>query len=529
MAEQTRALLKLHAPKATGRISSASSHNNPSSRVLQQLSSPHHQHEQRDHQLNTSDINLAATDDDFAEDGPPAKKRKISLRFKQTTLDQWHGQSDALKPPNAVTAVAPHGQLVETVNGVTTAFDVNVDDVADQAAAAATPARQHTPAKPAATTAADKKKEEKRSLRSQDNGPKLKSDLATYFPDYEEIVFGDPEEPDFINIDTSLYIIDDAPRQQQSVSPPKGKAAASRRSNGSMNIPPATPRRTNSSQYNGCSPIDLGILARNIPAYTSDPLDDAYYLKSHRRAERREKQLRNIEKERAMHEKVQLERLLEGLLGHDWLKVLGITGITDGEAKKYEPKRKYFIAEVQGLVDKFKQWKDKEKQQRLAKEAAREAEESEEGSEDEDEGEEPPSSEQNASASRQLQRETNDTVQQRSGFKIKLSKGRAASHPSTPTPGVMAPPPLPAPAYVPYVPPEPIKSFYAKRHLRDAALKKARHAGRNVTAFGLPLPEMPEEREFELPEEFVSEEALRTRARERRRRKRESLVDGEGG
>ncbi|KAK3671274.1 hypothetical protein LTR78_008909 [Recurvomyces mirabilis] len=543
MAGQPRAPQRQHAPNASGKTPSSRPQTRPHdsrSHASNNTRPPHPQHN-----------NTLATDDedDFADDGDgrPAKKRKLSLRYRQTTLDQWHNQSDGVaKPPNAVTAIAPHGQLVETVNGVTTALDATLDDAVEVQAAArnVTPVPNRSPpaaaaaattAKPASDNKELRKKEDRRSLRSHDDGPRLKSELAVYFPNYEDVVFDVQKEPEFITTNTVLYVTDDTPKQQQSASPSKGKATASHNSNGTVNgSTPATPRRTTTSQYNGCSPIDLDMLARNIPPHPTDPLDDAYYLKSHTRAERREKQLRNIEKERAMHEKVQLERLLEGLLGHDWLKVLGITGITDGEAKKYEPKREYFVAEVRALVDKFKQWKDLEKKQRLEREAAaREAEEEEsseeEGEESEEEEEEPPSSEKNASAARQLQQETNHAVQ-RSGFKIKL--GKRPSQPSTPThtshSSSMPPPPPPQlPSYIPYIPPEPITSFYIKRHLRDAALNKSRqrHAGRNVTAFGLPVPEV-QEGWFELPGEYVTEDALRARARERRARKRGSLVDG---
>lgn len=62
--------------------------------------------------------------------------------------------------------------------------------------------------------------------------------------------------------------------------------------------------------------------------------------------------------------------------------------------------------------------------------------------------------------------------------------------------------------------------------MRDAALKKTRH-GRSVTAFGQPLPE-PEEREFELPADYVTEDVLKARGREWRRRKRESAANAAG-
>ncbi|KAK0264706.1 hypothetical protein LTR91_000097 [Friedmanniomyces endolithicus] len=513
---------------------------------------------------------------EFVGDGPPAKKRKLSLRHKQqTTLDQFTvaavTQSDAPKPPNSVTEVRPHGQLVETVNGVRTALDVDLDHIAGQHptnGTIATPQRSTTPQPqpppptslsppppaPAAAAAAsaatsgvapEKKKEEKRTLRSQDDGPRLKSELATYFANYEDIVFDLQQEEDLVTVDTALYVTDDAakhhPRSRGSASPsPRAAKASNGETEVETNSILATPEF---GEFNGCPVIDLSVLTSDTLSHPSDPLDDAHFHKSHRRAERREKQLRNIEKERAMHEKVQLERLLDGLLGHDWLKVLGVTGITDGEAKKYEPKRDYFVAEVRILVAKFKLWKEQEKRQRLEKEAAfiaaREAEGSTAGETGEEEGSvEPPSSEKNASAARQLQEETTNSV--RSGFKIKL--GRRSLHPAsngaTPTSAPhhnhsMPPPPHTAPnlLHLPTLPQphQPITSFYTKRHLRDAALSKTRHPGsRNATAFGHPVPEIAE-REFVLPGEYVTEEALRASARQRRRRKRASVADAASG
>ncbi|RMZ21873.1 hypothetical protein D0859_14119 [Hortaea werneckii] len=521
-----------------------------------------------------------STDDDgFDESDRPAKKRKLSIRQKQTTLDAHFapfsqspngaGVGATTKPPNKVTVAQPHGQLVETLNGVRAPLDVKQDDLPT----VKSPERLPPQPKPV-NKAVENKKEEKRTLRSQDEGPRLKSELATYFPEYEDVVFGTDREAEFLTVDTALYITDDAAKKETTSSaassPPKARTgsehAAGENANGGRAMP-ATPHRKPSQQYNGCSPVDLDKIMAGFPAGTEDPLDDNHFEKSHKRAERKEKQLRNIEKERAMHEKVSLERLLDGLLGHDWLKVLGITGVTDSEAKKFEKPRAYFIAEVQSLVDKFKMWKDGERRQRLEREAARRAEESSEDEKEEaDDGNEsseadssvgPPSSELNAGATRQLLQETHSAVavQQRSGFKIRLKKTptsspAAASHPpkqitqpppaSSSTPSAR-PPPHPhssttmtheqhIPAWLHASPEPPITSFYAKRHLRDAALSKTRH-GRNVTAFGHPLPEMPEEREFELPGELLTEEALRASARERRRRRRKGVVDagGSGG
>lgn len=366
------------------------------------------------------------------------------------------------------------------------------------------------------------KKEEKRTLRSQDEGPRLKSDLATYFPNYEDVMFDTPRDVEFLTVDTALYVTDDAKQDDALKSSQKSK-----RDKSSSTSANAASTSSINNQFNGCQSLDLDFASNTLSATPMDPLTDAHFDKSHRRAERKEKQLRNIERERAMHEKVQLDRILDGLQGHDWLRVLGITGITDGEAKRYEAKRDYFIAEVQGLVDKFKQWKEQEKKARLRKEAAAARAEEEGGTSLEGSVEPPTSSDLNASASRQLQQETVNAV--RSSMTLKL-KGKSVVAPTS-QPGssstpvrrlTLHPPARPQPTS----PDGPFVSFYSKPHLRDAALGKVRNHGRSIMAFGQQVPEV-EEREFELPDELLTQDAMRANARERRRRKRESMIDAQ--
>ena len=74
-----------------------------------------------------------------------------------------------------------------------------------------------------------------------------------------------------------------------------------------------------------------------------DPLDEGFYFRSHRRVERQEKQLRNIERERAQHEKLQVDRLLDELRGQDWHRVMGIAGVSDNAKNLYEPMRNLFV------------------------------------------------------------------------------------------------------------------------------------------------------------------------------------------
>jgi len=261
-----------------------------------------------------------------------------------------------------------------------------------------------------------------------------------------------------------------------------------------------------------------------------DPMDDVTYLKVHRRAERQEKQLRNIEKERAMHEKVQLERLLDGLRGPDWLRVMGISGITDGEKKAFEPKRDYLIGEVRMLLEKFRLWKEEEKRRKVQKEEDDDDEEEEddedgeEASEEEEEednngsalpppkgtassnGDPPDYNDVDASAARQLHQEAILATQLPPNRKrtLTLSQPSPVSKRSTTIPTAV----------------KPFTSFYSKPYLRAAAINKHRR-GRSKTAFGQPLVE-PAERDFVLPDEVFSDEAVRESERRRRRRRRDS-------
>lgn len=319
---------------------------------------------------------------------------------------------------------------------------------------------------------------------------------------------------EFLALDTPIYIVDEpvksntpAPTTPQpsrnSVSPARsirgkpGSPVSPSHHSSDAAIPPA--QSSTSFQV-----LNYATIANAIHHEDGqDPLADSVYFTQHRRAERKEKQLRNIEKERAMHEKVQLERLLDGLQGPDWLKVMGITGVTDGERKDWEAKRNYFIREVEALVDKFRVWKEEEKRLRADKEAALAAKEED----DEADGDDTEESDGSVANPR-------DVLPPR-------------HQPKEPEPPKPRRPPRPHGFLLPLVPPEPaapFQSFYAKPHLRAAALGKHRH-GRNASAFGQPIPEFAE-KEFELPDDFIDPQFLRDNARQRRRRKRESGVGG---
>ncbi|KAF2270762.1 hypothetical protein CC78DRAFT_539241 [Lojkania enalia] len=436
-----------------------------------------------------------------------SKKRPatIALASPDTT-------ADSTRPPTKVTVTQPHGELLRITNGVAASLGIGEDEVPSGLSTpksnGAAP-RLTLPVPPAALAGAQAP-QDKRSLRSHDGGSRLKSDLSIYFANYDDIIADVPKAPELLEPDTPIYIIDEPLKAAASAKPPTvtspkpsrkslspSRSRKSRQQSPSRRISLASiPTSLSSTAY---QVLDYSTVAKHARhADDEDPFADSVYFAQHRRAERKEKQLRNIEKERAMHEKVQLERLLDGLQGPDWLKVMGITGVTDGDRKDWEPKRDYFVKEVEALVDKFRRWKEEEKRQRVEKEAALAARD------DGDEEEE--SSEADANVS---------------GAEPSASEQKE-QEPRIPKPRR---PPRPHGFLLPVLPPEPqgpFVSFYAKPHLRAAALGQHRH-GRNHTAFGRPIPDF-EQREFELPSEYTTMEALRDHARKRRRQKRESSV-----
>ncbi|KAI9880150.1 MAG: hypothetical protein M1830_005179 [Pleopsidium flavum] len=360
---------------------------------------------------------------------------------------------------------------------------------------------------------------DKRTLRSQDGGSRFKSELSLYFPNYDQIISDEPKEPDFLTAETSIFVVDEPSKSAKSqstiFSPTNSWYNWSKGPTIARNLsPPAIgssfgPHNI-SDKLNNAQKIDFSSIERNARHSSQDPLTDVVYHKAHRRAERQEKQLRNIEKERAQHEKVQLERLLDGLKGHDWLRVMGITGITDTEKKGYEPKRDFFIQEVACLIEKFKTWKEEEKRRKLERDQALLAEEdidestvgrmvSMDGLSD---GDPPDYSDVDAWAARQLHQEAVSATGQRQHKKRQREPAQSIS--------------------IQPLPPEqkPFVSFYSKAYLREAAIGKHRR-GRSRTAFGYPIPDMLEE-VFQLPSDLLTEDVLAASARSRRRSRRES-------
>lgn len=331
---------------------------------------------------------------------------------------------------------------------------------------------------------------------------------------------------DLLSPNTVLHIYDEptkpASATHMSSSPEQkivGKVRPLWQTNGTVALPKTIdwPDETFTA-LNNATRLDFSGLDQPSRKSIKDPLDDSVYLKVHAREERKEKQLRNIEKERAMHEKFQLERLLDGLRGHDWLRVMGISGITDGDKKAYEPKRDHLISEVRTLLEKFRLWKEEEKRRKLEREETMDEEEEEVSEEDEDmdgdeasniqdqegdssDGDPPDYSDVDASAARQLHMEAIMATKARAG---RSNSKRVSKHP----------PPKPSATQRPFA------SFFEKPYMRAAAMGKHRRSGRSTMAFGQPIPE-PEERPFQLPPDIMTTEALQESQRRMRRSKRD--------
>lgn len=92
------------------------------------------------------------------------------------------------RPPTRLTLAEPHGDILQTTNGVQTLLNITQDGLGLR-----TDNSRATTAEPTQKTA--RKSSDRRSLRSHDEGPRLKSELAVYFPDYEEIIYDAPKEP----------------------------------------------------------------------------------------------------------------------------------------------------------------------------------------------------------------------------------------------------------------------------------------------------------------------------------------------
>ncbi|KAK3394648.1 something about silencing, SAS, complex subunit 4-domain-containing protein [Podospora didyma] len=397
--------------------------------------------------------------------------------------------------------------------------------------------------------AAVEMKEQGRKLRSQE-ATRFKSDLlSAFFPDYDEVIGNDPKEHHILNLETPIVI----------VGPPAAHPLPPNTKGSHHPHDPYPVRSFGDSLFTDlCDSqiIDFSFLQSKKSKSQEDPLPDSVYTHTHTKEKRREQTIRNTEKGRAQFEKDQIIRLLDDLQGPDWLRVMGVSGITESKKKKFEPARAHFIKGCQAILEKFRRWVAEEKRRKQAKELAiaqreaaarlqaeseeasreessvveEESEESEEkeipDSDDEMEEDEPQEDDQDedppdnsdsendvdASVAKQLQEEA-----------TAAAKKKPAPPASRRTRWKAPPPPPPPPHSQPREreppPRKDFTSFFEKKYQRDAAVNKTRRKGRTVMAWGLPLPDVNES-PFELPEDFADEEFMRMRERRKRRDKR---------
>ncbi|KAJ5097660.1 hypothetical protein N7456_008381 [Penicillium angulare] len=395
---------------------------------------------------------------------------------------------------------------------------------------------------------------ERRSLRSADTGARCKSELAQYFYNYEQIISLDSPKPvvETLAANTIIALVDDLSEPLPFTSPPD-----------------PTPFGNPLEKLFDCESITLPLPIKQPP---EDPLSEEFFFRSHRRFERQEKQLRNIERDRAQHEKQQLDRLLEELRSQDWLRVMGLPSVHESEKKFYEPKRQILIQELVALLNKFQVWKDEERRRKLIKEKSvppadaeiesrrsrkrsRPVEETEEQESSLTPGPEtetpstPDSNDVDALAARQLHQEARSASD--SAAKNRKSTSNSNSRKPKPksadadnekttntdkkgsqkqvkpqnTDPSPPPPPAPVPFFLPPLDDKPFISFFSDDKEREIALAaipgNREERTHRVLAFGQPIPEV-DEQEFQPPEDLITEEALQASQRQRRLLKRRS-------
>ncbi|KAK3329698.1 something about silencing, SAS, complex subunit 4-domain-containing protein [Apodospora peruviana] len=415
-------------------------------------------------------------------------------------------------------------------------------------------------------------KEQGRKLRSQE-ATRFKSDLSAYFPDYDEVIGNDPKEQHILNLDTPIIITTGsiAPAdlkpsvsldKQSDPQPPHSHDAYGIRSYGDALF----------TDLWDSQKIDFSFFESQSKGNSlKDPLPDSFFEPAHKKAERLERSIRNSEKGRAQHEKDQIIRLLDGLQGPDWLRVMGVSGITETKKKTFEPARAHFIKGCAAILEKFRRWATEEKRRKLEKEQAlakaeaeREAKEQAEEEEDEEEDveesveededvekepeegeeeeeeegdqeeevEEDPTEEKVIPDSDEDMADDDEKANDSDGdppdysdvdasiakqLREELMAAAAKKAPLRRGKRAVASSPRPTSQPEPY---REFKSFFKKKYERDAALSKSRRRGRTVKAWGEPLPDVKES-EFSLPDEFLDEDTLKIRARRRRREKRQ--------
>ncbi|KAI5847311.1 something about silencing, SAS, complex subunit 4-domain-containing protein [Morchella snyderi] len=380
----------------------------------------------------------------------------------------------------------------------------------------------------------DKKEADKRVTRSQDT--QQKSELAEWFEDRED-------EDDFVvDIDHPMRIVenDTTPRNAQSA------ITNGITTNGNTDINVNGIEATRSP-----GPVNIGIvdslagLQQSIPPtrqvvietinleeearasssrltrFAVDPLSEDIYIRPHTSMGREEKRLRNVERDRAAHDKQRYEDRLERLRGPDWIKTFNLSTIAQKLGLVEMEKRKAGVVRWhESLLRKFKAWKEEERRKKLATAGrtsrsltnSQERDLDESGDpdgrtffENEDEGEE---DKEDGKAEKDIYAITDDSDDDDHLHRSKQHRHTSKSSKSSHRLITAESPKKKQLIHKPFI------SFYNNPHMRQAVLNTSRKSSRNLKPFGVSLPEL-EIKDFELPEEFHQKTARHLRARRR--------------
>ena len=250
---------------------------------------------------------------------------------------------------------------------------------------------------------------------------------------------------------------------------------------------------------------------------TYDPLSADRYLKPHQGKVREEKRQRNLERERVVFQKAQYEKKLTNLKSEEWMKIFGLAGLVasgiDIDRKALEKRRAAMIKDLEAMLMRYNTCKEEERRRRVARggrasgspvnsmdvETRKSSTEDYEVPLDDEDDEDDKGGKVNAGNSGRAVGDEAD--HQPNTLKKRRQKPKQSK-------------PKMEPAAVPEHEPKHFTSFYKNPHDRKAAVSGWRRAGRNLSAFGQPLPE-PESQEFRLPDEILNAAARHTRARRR--------------
>jgi hypothetical protein len=248
--------------------------------------------------------------------------------------------------------------------------------------------------------------------------------------------------------------------------------------------------------------IDLeGELLKSHVQYSeplSDPLDDELYFAPHRAEERREKRIRNIERDQLAHNAQRIEQDLEKLHNPDWIKSIGLSNLVVARCsrKELDARKERLMTHLEGILEKHKAWKEDERRKKLSRYSGSPSDRATVELEDHTprdysttwEGDDSDSS---------YDATHLDTLQRPARRPSSRRRSPLAKKPALPrsVPKIRKSSPKPEAEFT---------SFYDKPYKRQQALNRWRKSSRTPqTAFGEPLPVL-KEKDFELPIEIAS-------------------------